>query len=90
MYFRSLIFIKEFLCSRATEKIYKRLPIIMNGDENTLFPALPGANLKTLNPALEFVKAVCKVCVFKCCPLFCFLFLFEETCHCLIRPDEVN
>ncbi|XP_026280416.1 DNA polymerase epsilon catalytic subunit 1 [Frankliniella occidentalis] len=43
-----------------TEKIHKKLPS-QPYDETSLFPQLPGAHLKLINPALEFVKAVCKV-----------------------------
>lgn len=43
-----------------TEKIHKKLPS-QPCDENSLFPQLPGAHLKLINPALEFIKAVCKV-----------------------------
>lgn len=46
-----------------TEKIHKKLPS-QPYDENSLFPQLPGAYLKLINPALEFVKAVCKVIYF--------------------------
>lgn len=43
-----------------TEKIHKKLPS-QSYDANSLFPQLPGAHLKLMNPALEFIKAVCKV-----------------------------
>lgn len=30
-------------------------------DETNVFPLLPGSHLRLTNPALEFVKALCKV-----------------------------
>ena len=32
-----------------------------NDDEESVFPVLPGSHLKLTNPALEFIKSLCKV-----------------------------
>jgi len=45
------------------EKINKKFPQIKGREEeeDSIFPTLPGSHLKLTFPALEFVKAVCKV-----------------------------
>lgn len=43
---------------RLTQKINKKLPTT---DETTAFPSMPGTQSKVINPALEFIKAICKV-----------------------------
>ena len=47
----------------VTQKIHKKLPEQLGGgdDEESVFPVLPGSHLKFTNPALEFVKSLCKV-----------------------------
>merc|ERR1712029_225913 len=46
----------------VTHKIHKKLPEQLGGDEEeSVFPILPGSHLKFTNPALEFVKSLCKV-----------------------------
>ncbi len=41
----------------VTQKIHKKLTT----SEDNVFPLLPGSHLKLSNPALEFIKALCKV-----------------------------
>lgn len=43
---------------RLTQKIHRKLPTT---EETSSFPRLPGTQSKTINPALEFIKSVCKV-----------------------------
>ena len=45
----------------VTQKIHKKLPEHVGVDANPVFPVLPGSYLKLTNPALEFIKALCKV-----------------------------
>merc|ERR1719318_524136 len=47
----------------VVDKINKKFPMIKgtDEDEDNIFPELPGSHLKLTFPALEFVKAVCKV-----------------------------
>ena len=47
----------------VTQKIHKKLPPETGQDEEdeSVFPILPGSHLKLTHPALEFVKALCKV-----------------------------
>jgi len=47
----------------VVDKINKKFPMIKGTDEeeDNIFPELPGSHLKLTFPALEFVKAVCKV-----------------------------
>ena len=47
----------------VTQKIHKKLPPETSLDEGeaSVFPSLPGSHLKLTHPALEFVKALCKV-----------------------------
>lgn len=51
------------LLLRLTQKIQKKLSGNRNthGDMAMEFPQLPGSHLPLNNPALEFVKCVCKV-----------------------------
>ena len=47
----------------VTQKIHKKLPpeTSLEEGETSVFPSLPGSHLKLTHPALEFVKALCKV-----------------------------
>lgn len=47
----------------VTQKIHKKLPpeTGLDAGEESAFPMLPGSHLKLTHPALEFVKALCKV-----------------------------
>lgn len=46
-----------------TQKIQKKVTGSRNtADLSDLFPVLPGSHLLLSNPALEFIKCVCKVC----------------------------
>ena len=45
----------------VVEKINKKFPEHRGDPEDSIFPHLPGSHLKLTYPALEFVKAVCKV-----------------------------
>ena len=47
----------------VVDKINKKFPQIKGNDEDeeNIFPELPGSHVKKTFPALEFVKAVCKV-----------------------------
>ena len=47
----------------VVDKINKKFPQIKGNDEDeeNIFPDLPGSHVKQTFPALEFVKAVCKV-----------------------------
>ena len=47
----------------VTQKIHKKLPpeTGLEPGEESAFPQLPGSHLKLTHPALEFVKALCKV-----------------------------
>ena len=52
------------LCQRLfsiTQKLHKKLPEEIGSSVDSVFPVLPGSYLKLTNPALEFVKALCKV-----------------------------
>ena len=52
----------NFFVFSLTQKILRKLP--PNGsNEKSVFPELPGSHLALKNPALEFVKSVCQVCV---------------------------
>lgn len=44
-----------------TQKLHKKLPQEIGSNEDSVFPVLPGSYLKLTNPALEFVKALCRV-----------------------------
>lgn len=47
----------------VTQKIHKKLPpeTALDEQEVSVFPRLPGSHLSLTHPALEFVKALCKV-----------------------------
>ncbi|XP_023347648.1 DNA polymerase epsilon catalytic subunit A, partial [Eurytemora carolleeae] len=45
----------------VVEKINKKFPEHRGDAEDSIFPSLPGSHLKLTHPALEFVKAICKV-----------------------------
>jgi DNA polymerase epsilon subunit 1 len=45
----------------VVEKINKKYPEHRGAAEDSIFPSLPGSHLKLTHPALEFVKAICKV-----------------------------
>ncbi|XP_043195220.1 DNA polymerase epsilon catalytic subunit A-like [Amphibalanus amphitrite] len=44
-----------------TQKMQRKLHSTRGAEPNPLFPQLPGSHLLLQNPALEFVKAICKV-----------------------------
>ncbi|XP_037072410.1 DNA polymerase epsilon catalytic subunit A-like [Pollicipes pollicipes] len=44
-----------------TQKMQKKLHTTRGSEPNALFPQLTGSHLLMQNPALEFVKAICKV-----------------------------
>ena len=44
-----------------TQKIRHDLGVEEGGATSSVFPTLPGSHLVLSNPALEFVKGVCKV-----------------------------
>ena len=58
--------VKMISFHRLTQKIKKKLAMKHKNsdDEVDLFPQLPGGHLPLTNPALEFVKTVCEVCLF--------------------------
>ncbi len=53
----------SFLLCRITQKIHQTLGSgdSKKGVSDDLFPLLPGSHLDLHNPALEFVKSICKV-----------------------------
>ena len=59
------LWMKEYHCSfcRVTQKIQHALSgdRSSNTDPSVEFPLLPGSHLPLNNPALEFVKFICKV-----------------------------
>lgn len=55
-------YLSFLFCFRITQKINKKLA----GSRNTTaaeFPQPPGSHLPLNNPALEFIKAICKVLI---------------------------
>ena len=51
----------------------RKLHSTRGAEQNPLFPQLPGSHLLLQNPALEFVKAICKVSDVIVCVLYFFL-----------------
>ncbi|KAH3704589.1 hypothetical protein DPMN_079647 [Dreissena polymorpha] len=57
--------LKSYVCFRLTQKIHKKL----SGNRGQTdvaeeFPRPPGSHIPLHNPALEFIKAICKVRAF--------------------------